>query len=133
MFSQVSVCPQLGRRCTAPPRQTLPRPDTPPLQQAVRTYWNAFLLYSIFTGRNEVVAKVIFLHLSVILFTGGVVSHKALRQTPPPRTRHTSPLPPPDLTPSRTRHTNLPPPQGSRLRHTVYGAVGTHPTGIHFL
>ena len=25
----------------------------------------------IFTGRNEVVAKVIFLHLSVILFTGG--------------------------------------------------------------
>ena len=26
----------------------------------------------IITGRNEVVAKVIFLHLSVILFTGGV-------------------------------------------------------------
>ena len=31
-----------------------------------------FVTFSfIFTGRNEVVAKVIFLHLSVILFTGG--------------------------------------------------------------
>ena len=41
----------------------------------------------IITGRNGFVAKVIFLHLFVILFTGGggvVVSHKALRQTPPP-------------------------------------------------
>ena len=28
---------------------------------------------TIFTGRNEVLAKVIFLHLSVILFTGGGV------------------------------------------------------------
>ena len=95
------------------------------------------------TGRNEVVAKVIFLHLFVILFTGGLVSHKAPRQTPhppdqahhPPRTRHPPPdqahhpprpdthprpgTPPPDLThPPRTRHT--PPPHGSRLRHTVY-------------
>ena len=26
----------------------------------------------IFTGRNEVVAKVMFLHVCVILFTGGV-------------------------------------------------------------
>ena len=32
-----------------------------------------------FTGRNEVVAKVIFLHLFVILFTGGVSS----RENPP--------------------------------------------------
>ena len=55
------------------------------------------------TGRNEVVAKVIFLHLFVILFTGGgvvVVSNKALRQTP--RTRHT--------TPPQTRHTTPPGP-----------------------
>ena len=29
------------------------------------------LLISIFTGRNEVVAKVMFLHVSVILLTGG--------------------------------------------------------------
>ena len=28
---------------------------------------------SIFTGRNEVLAKVIFLHVSVILLTGGVL------------------------------------------------------------
>ena len=45
------------------------------------SYWNAFLfllkfigrsVYNlIFTGRNEVVAKVIFLHLSVILLRGG--------------------------------------------------------------
>ena len=32
----------------------------------------------VFTGRNEVVAKVMFLHVCVILFTGGVS-----RQTPP--------------------------------------------------
>ena len=36
----------------------------------------------IFTGRNEVVAKVIFLHLSVILFTGGSASVHA--GMPPP-------------------------------------------------
>ena len=42
-------------------------------------------------GRNEVVAKVIFLHLSVILFTGGVPD----QQTPPgadtPRSRPPTP------------------------------------------
>ena len=32
----------------------------------------ALLSIVLFTGRNEVLAKVIFLHLSVILFTGGV-------------------------------------------------------------
>ena len=31
-----------------------------------------FLLCIVITGRNEVLAKVIFLHLSVILFTGGL-------------------------------------------------------------
>ena len=30
-----------------------------------------FFYQAIFNGRNEVVAKVIFLHLFVILFTGG--------------------------------------------------------------
>ena len=39
------------------------------------------------TGRNEVVAKVIFLHLSVILFTGGVCLN-ACWDTSPPRSRH---------------------------------------------
>ena len=76
------------------------------------------------TGRNEVVAKVIFLHLFVILFTGGVVvSHKALRQTRPGQTHtpsdqahtpQTRPLPPrPDPSP-QTRHTTPP-----RTRHTT--------------
>ena len=46
----------------------------------------------IFTGRNEVVAKVIFLHLSVILFTGGSASvHAGI--PPPPGTRQTPPGP----------------------------------------
>ena len=36
-------------------------------------------------GRNEVVAKVIFLHLSVILFTGGGVSASVHAGIPPPR------------------------------------------------
>ena len=64
---------------------------------------------------------------------GMVVSHKTLRQNPPPRTRHTPPprnrhTTPPDQTPPQTRHTTPPrtrhttttPPPGSRLRHTVY-------------
>ena len=42
---------------------------------------------NVFTGRNEVVAKVIFLHLSVILFTGGV-SASVHAGIPPPRCRH---------------------------------------------
>ena len=61
---------------------------------------------SIFTGRNEVVAKVIFLHLCVILFTGGSASVHA--GIPPPLEAH----PPSGSTPT-------PPPPGSRLRHTA--------------
>ena len=111
------------------------------------------------TGRNEVVAKVIFLHLSVILFTGGVCLSACWDTTPPPRTRQTSPGPgrPPQTrqTPPRpgrpppgpgrpprdqadppgTRQTPLPP----ETRHPppkqtpAYGlrAAGTHPTGMH--
>ena len=41
------------------------------------------LLAMIFTGRNEVVAEVIFLHLSVILFTGGG-SASVHAEIPPP-------------------------------------------------
>ena len=41
------------------------------------------------TGRNEVVAKVIFLHLFVILFTGGVSTREnPLDQGEPPPSRH---------------------------------------------
>ena len=51
----------------------------------------------IITGRNEVVAKVIFLHLSVILFTGGVSASVHAEIPPPPSgadtpgTRHPPP------------------------------------------
>ena len=105
---------------------------------------NLFSLSSIFTNRNEVVTKVIFLHLFVILFPrGGSASMHAGIPTPPgadppradttPRTRHpprlgTPPdqaLPRPGTLP-RSRH---PPgadppgadtPPGSKLQHTVY-------------
>ena len=78
-------------------------------------------LRHIFTGRNEVLAKVIFLHLFVILFTGGGGSGK---ENPPGLGEH----PPQHGEPHQTRH--IPPggrpppgmetPPGSRLRHTVY-------------
>ena len=66
---------------------------------------------SFITGRNEVVAKVIFLHLSVILFTGGgVLSQCMLGYHPPPGSRHppwsrTPPdQTPPGADPPRSRH-----------------------------
>ena len=84
------------------------------------------MVISLFTGRNEVVAKVIVLHLFVILFTGGggVVSQHAqtpLEQTPPrgdtPReqthphwSRHPPRADPPSRHPPRSR------PPGSRHR-----------------
>ena len=59
----------------------------------------------IFNGRNEVVAKVIFLHLFVILFTGGGVLPQCMLGYPP-GTRQTpsdqTPPPPPDQTPPPT-------------------------------
>ena len=64
----------------------------------------------IFTGRNEVVAKVMFLLVSVILFTGGGVCPSAClgtTTTPPPPPWETAHLP--------GKQT----PPGSRLRHTV--------------
>ena len=69
----------------------------------------------IFTGRNEVVAKVIFLHLFVILFTGGVSAsvHAGIPHTPTvsrhPRSRH-----PPDQTPPEQ---TLPRADTPRSRH----------------
>ena len=69
----------------------------------------------IFTSRNEVVAKVMFLHVSVILLTGGVSGEPPRDQGEPPQTRHTPPGPrrtPPGTkeNPSGTRHS--PPDQG---------------------
>ena len=58
--------------------------------------------FDIFNGRNEVVAKVIFLHLFVILFTGGVCLGACWDTThphPPP-----ADTPPQEQTPPRSRH-----------------------------
>ena len=86
--------------------------------------------YLIITGRNEVVVKVMFLHVCVILFTGGISGQGEPLQagrippgpgTPPgtspprsrpPRTRHPpgpgtptgADTPPPRSRPSWTRH-----------------------------
>ena len=98
----------------------------------------------IFTGRNEVVAKVIFLHLSVILFTGGGVCLSACWDTippgadppgadTPPQSRH-PPLEqtPPGQTPpgADTPQSRHPPPE---KQTPAYGqwAASTHPTGMH--
>ena len=114
-----------------------PRPQHPP--PCMTSYWNAFLFYgfsqvtanldyrsllgqNIITGRNEVVAKVIFLHLSVILFTGGGVSASVHAGIPPPPGSR----PPWEQTPPGSRHPPGADPPGSRhpprsrLQHTVY-------------
>ena len=86
---------------------------------------------NIITGRNEVVAKVMFLHVSVILFTGGLSGGPPLDQAntttttpqqgePPGPGRPTPrpgrpPLPGPGRPPSQTWQT----PPGRRLQHTV--------------
>ena len=99
--------------------------------------------FSAITGRNEVVAKVMFLQVSVCPHGGGSVSVHAgmpsppIRQTPPdqadpPGTRQTPPgtrqTPPDQADPPRIRpprdqvdtpRTRQTPP-GSRLQHTVY-------------
>ena len=69
----------------------------------------------IYTGRNEVVAKVIFLHLSVILFTGGVclsacwdaTTTPLPRRPPPTKETPLSRRPPVKETPS-AKETPLP-------------------------
>ena len=112
----------------------------------------------IFTGRNEVVAKVTFLHVCMILFTWGGVSGQGeppqAGRTPPeqqpPRSRHPPGADPPGADPppgSRhpwSRHppgADTPPEQTPPLDQTppprkhipAYGqrAAGTHPTGMH--
>ena len=112
----------------------------------------------IFTGRNKVVAKVMFLQASVIQSTGGVVCLSACWDTtPPPRAdtpqsrepapgantpgtdtslEHTPgsrhPPPPQEQTPLGSRHPPGadPPPKQAQ----AYGqwAAGTHPTGMHY-
>ena len=80
----------------------------------VLVFRNVHTFRAIFTGRNEVLAKVIFLHLFVILFTGGGC---LARRTPPgqvpPRTRYP---PGPGTPPSPDQ---VPSPRSSKLRNTV--------------
>ena len=70
-------------------------------------------LNGIFTVRNEVAAKVMFLHLSVILSTGGVSGR------------------PPGQTPPWTDIPRVDSPQADIPRQTATAADGTHPTGMH--
>ena len=108
----------------------------------------------VITGRNEVVAKVVFLLMSVILLTGGCLPqcmlgyHPPWEQTPPgsrppweqtnPRSRH---LPgadnppgsghhPPEQTPPGSRPTRSRHPPGKQTQAYGQSAAGTHPTGI---
>ena len=83
-------------------------------ERAVRILLECILVYEyilvhscVITGRNEVVAKVMFLHVSVILYTGG---EGVSGEPPPPRDQA-------DTTPPGPRRT--PPPPGRRLQHTV--------------
>ena len=69
---------------------------------------------SIITGRNEVVAKVMFLHVSVILLTeGGAPENSPQDQADPPGRENP---PPTREKPPRTREN---PPPGRKLQHTV--------------
>ena len=109
------------------------------MQTTFKLKMNAPYLYvrlTFITGRNEVVAKVMFYRcVSVHRGGGGRVSasvHAGMPdppdQTDPPRIRQTPPptrqTPRISQTPPRTRQTPPPdqadPPQGSRLQHTVY-------------
>ena len=78
---------------------------------------------TVITVRNEV-AKVMFLHLSVILSTGGVCL-SACWDTPPGATprKHTPGNTPPRSTPPGSTHN--PPPEKAAA------ADGTHPAGMH--
>ena len=78
----------------------------------------------VITGRNEVVAKLIFLHPSVIHSVhGGGGLPQCMLGYHPPGSRH-----PPKQT--HTPQEQTPPP---RKQTPAYGlrAAGTHPTGMH--
>ena len=88
----------------------------------------------IFTGRHEVVAKVIFLHLSLIHSVhGGGLPQCMLGYHPPPGAdplpREQTPLleqTPPWEQPPQTRH-----PPGKQTPAYGLRAAGMHPTGMH--
>ena len=127
---------------TPPQEQTPPPPSRHPLEQthrpnphppsehageilSMRGWYASYRNAILFTGRNKVVAKVIFLHLSVILFTGGVsASVHAGMPTPPPG----ADTPSREQTPPTREQT---PPSGKQTLAYGLRAAGTHPTGMH--
>ena len=102
---------------------------------------------SIITGRNEVVAKIIFLHLSVIhsVHRGGLPQcmlgyHPPGADTPPgqnpldqnPPGPYTPPeQTPPDQTPMGADTPQEQTPPGKQTPAYGLRAAGTHPTGMH--
>ena len=89
--------------------------------------YDTIVLLSIITGRNEVVAKVMFLHVCVILFTGGVSRQG---EPPPPRAGRT---PPPSEKPPRQgeppRAGRHPPGQGDTPLGRETPPPSRHPPG----
>ena len=84
--------------------------------------WNSILV----TGRNEVMAKVMFLLVSVILLTWGVCLSACWEQTPPWKQTPPQKQTPREQTPPRSRHplgADTPP----RSRHPS-GSRHTHPS-----
>ena len=61
----------------------------------IRVFCEYFCEYNIFTARNSSCRKVMFLHLSVILFTGGVWADTTPSWPDPPLGRHPSGRHPP--------------------------------------
>ena len=77
---------------------------------ALKRYKRYFNNDVIITVRNSSCRKVMFLHLSVIMFTGGVCSGTPLGQTSP---------------------WEYTPPRAEPPSETATAADGTHPTGMH--
>ena len=78
MFSEAFVCPQ-GGLCHGDPPAPVMVEEWP-----VRILLECILVVMLITGRNEVVAKVMFLHVSVILLTGGSLGRPPRDQADPP-------------------------------------------------
>ena len=77
----------------------------------------------VITGRNEVVAKVMFLQVSVCPQGGSGCLPQCMLGCHPPKDQADTP-PGTRQTPPGTRQTPLPPRSGLRV-------AGTHPTGMH--
>ena len=70
------------------------------------------LIFIIITSRNEVVAKVTFLHLSAILFTGGGCLPQCMLGYHPPGSRHPQSRHPPGADPPEQTPLGADTPQG---------------------